>query len=393
MPTRRIAPFDPPPELLSTLPDQPLTRLVFPDGEIGWLVTSHSLAQAVLAERSLSVRDARSPMGDPLAHEAMRQGEGASRSGNLLANDPPQHTRLRRLLAGRFTPRTVQQLRSHIEAIVDDRIGIMADATPPIDFVEGFALPVPSLTLCALLGVAPEDRRRFEEPTEVQLDPTSSPEAVAAATQRFLDYATGVVAEKRRSRSEDLLSDLATNPDLTDDEVAGMAIQLFRAGHETTANMFALGVYALLDDRSRWEALCNDPGLAEPVVEELLRYLTILQATGISRTATEDIELDGVPIRAGERIAVSLATANRDFERFESGDEFDFQRDTRGHLAFGYGIHMCLGQHLARLELHLGLAALSQRLPSLTLDESPTGVVMHDGARIPYGVQRLSVTW
>jgi cytochrome P450 len=215
----------------------------------------------------------------------------------------------------------------------------------------------------------------------------------AAATSAFSDFAHTVIEAKRTSPADDLLSELVLKGELTDTELVGAAMMLFSAGHETTANTLALSTFFLLCDRSRWDALRADPSSIAGAVEELLRYITIVQTGAATRTALEDVDLNGTTIRAGESVCVSLAAANRDPARFTDPDRFDPSRDANDHLAFGHGRHMCLGQHIARLELQIGLAGLMRRFPTLSLAVPAQDVQLYHGDHQLYGVHELPVAW
>jgi cytochrome P450 len=395
LPTERTHPFDPPREVAALRDLGPLCRLRYPDGHVGWLVTGHALARAVLVDSRFSMRPVRRPVGDPVKNAAVSAaaGEGSELAGEMMALDPPEHTRVRRRLAAQFSARRVQEHRPRIERIVADRLDAMEHTGPPVDLVETFARPVPSLVICELLGVPHGDRDRFERPTAVMADRRSSPEEQIAASREFTDYARGVIERKRARPGHDILSNLIARGELTGDELRGVAGQLFIAGHETTPNMLALSVLALLCDRSRWEALRVDLSSIDAAVEELLRYLTIVQVGAFTRTALEDVELEGVVIKAGVGVTVSLSAANRDPERFGDPDRLDVSRDARGHLAFGHGRHVCLGQHLARLELQVGLLGLLRRFPTLRLAVPAEELRLHAGDEFLHGVHELPVTW
>jgi cytochrome P450 len=215
---------------------------------------------------------------------------------------------------------------------------------------------------------------------------------MAAAFGDFGDYVREVVARKHADPQDDLLTDLALGADLNDQELAGMAMELFITGHETTANAIALGTLALLRDGQAWRSLCADPSLIEDWTDELLRYLSIVEQS-FTRVAGEDVELDGVTIRAGERVTVSLLTANRDGHRFPAPDELRLDRAGRGHLAFGHGIHKCLGQHLARVELQAALAGLARRFPTLRLAAPVEELAIESADVGVYRALALPVSW
>lgn len=395
LPTARTHPFDPAPELAALREQSPLCRMRYPDGHVGWLVTSYELARKLLVDARFSMKPFRPPVGDPAKTAEVQEVEGAREeaTGALILLDPPRHTKIRRLQAGYFTVQRMREHRAGIERIVEGCLDEMERHGPPVDFVEAFAAPVPGLAICAILGVPGEDRARFERPTQIAEDPRSTAEEQLAANDEFRDYAHEVIRSKRARPGDDLLSELTQTSDLSDAELAGVALQLFGAGHETTVSMLALGALVLLSDRGRWERLCDDPSLVGGAVEELLRYLTIVQVGAFTRTATEDVELDGAVIKAGEGVTVSLSAANRDPAKFADPDLFDLARDAAGHLAFGHGRHICLGQHFARLEMEVALLALTRRFPTLRLAAAPDQVPMHPPEQFLSGVHELPVTW
>jgi cytochrome P450 len=269
----------------------------------------------------------------------------------------------------------------------------MEAAGQPVDLVTTFALPFSSCTLCEILGVPHSERDEFERPNAIIDDPEASGAVRSAALADFSAYCSKVIKRKRVQPGDDLLSEFLAGGDLSDGEIAGAALLLFGAGHDTTANMVALSAFALLSDRAKWEALSADSSQLGVAVEELLRYLTIVQRGAFTRTALEDIDVDGVIIREGERVTVSLAAANRDPGKFDGPDVLDLARDATGHLAFGHGRHMCLGQHLVRLEMQVALGALIERFPTLNLAVPAEEVPFRSVKEIIYGVARLPVVW
>ncbi|MFD9669427.1 cytochrome P450 [Rhodococcus sp. NPDC059968] len=423
--------FDPAPELGRLREQTPLRRMLYSDGHVGWLVTSYELARQVLGDERFSMQPAsRVRTGDPETRSAAAVDELRSHprlakvfdryvnSGkaeyeafddpevlDILRNDPPGltefivfdpplHTKFRRLVARYFTPRRAREHQQLIENIVAQRLDAMEQGGGPVDLVEMFCLPIPSTLLSALLGVSPEERHRFEEPQVVAGDPNSTAEQRVAAEHAAIDFARDVIRRKRTNPGDDLLSELAQTGELSDDELVALAKLLFRAGHDTTQNMMALSVLALLQDRTRWDALRADPTMVGTAVEEFLRFMTLIQVGAFNRTALQNVELAGHTIQAGETVTVSLAAANRDPERFADPDRLDLARkDAPGHLAFGHGVHQCLGQHFARLELRIGLTALARRFPDLRLAIPIDEVPLHDGSMFVYGVHRLPVTW
>lgn len=390
LPIERSTPFDPPRELGQFRELQPLRRLTYPDGHLGWLVTSHSLSREVLADPRFSARM-------DLKRYPIRRQEiegfsvGEAGPGFFIDMDPPDHTRYRRLLTGQFTVRRMNQLRSRIEHIVESQLDYMQVAGAPIDLVESFALPIPSLVICELLGVPYEDRKEFQYNTAILNRLNADDAEASAAIRSIMAFLADLIDRKHTRPDDDLLSGLIKTGELNDAEIAGVAELLLNAGHETTANMFALGTFVLLQHPLQAEALRTGALSSGSAVEELLRYLTIIQF-GLQRTALEDVVVAEQRISSGESITISLPAANRDPDRFEDPDKLDLGRSKAGHLAFGHGIHQCIGQQLARIEMQLGYSALFRRFPMLRLAIAPQEVELRDDM-VVYGVHRLPVAW
>jgi cytochrome P450 len=392
MPPALMKLFDPAPELQATRERQPICRLQYAEGPPGWLVTGHALGRSILSDPRFSVSQvpARIPVDDGGAFAAM----GALPPG-LLSTDPPDHKRLRQQLTGYFTVRRLGERRASLEAIVNERLDAMEDSGPPVELLEAFALPIASMALCDLLGVPRSDGARFAAASAVVFRGTqNSADEKRAALQEFYEYVHAVIEQKRAHPDDGVISRLATAGEVTDRELAGLAWELFLAGHHTTASMIALSVFFLLYDRDRWERLRAEPTTIEDAVEELLRYLTI-SPVGIPRTALEDVEIEGTVIRRGESVLVNATTANRDPFRFADADRFDPTRDSRGHMQFGHGRHMCLGQHLARLELQVALQGLMKRFPKLHIAGPVADIhIKGDGTNpVSSTVERLPVAW
>lgn len=317
----------------------------------------------------------------------------SARAGNLLGLDPPEHQRLRRMLTAEFTIRRMKRLEPRIVEIVDARLDAMAASGPPSDLVADFALPIPSLVICELLGVPYADRDDFQHRSTLQLD-LSLPIAERLALQRqSRDYMRGLVGRARQNPGEDILGMLIRDhgSELSDDELVGIAGLLLLAGHETTSNMLGLGVLALLRHPDQLAAVRDDPDAVGPAVEELLRWLSIVQ-NAIPRFTTTDVEVAGVRIPAGELVFASLPAGNRDPDFVDSPDTLDIRRGAPGHLAFGHGVHHCLGAPLARMEMRIAFPALLRRFPALTLAES-FEAVQYRSFHFIYGLKSLAVTW
>ena len=389
LPTTRPAgrPFDPPEELARIREQEPLSRLVFPDGHEGWLVTSHSLVRAVVGDPRFSARHEllHIPLPGP---GAMEQPPPAA-PGLFIGMDAPEHTRYRRLLAGKFTVRRMRLLTERVGEIAADQLDAMDRNGPPTDLVEAYAQPIPALTICELLGVPYTDHESFQRHAATVNNHDATLEEQYAAIMAIQEYLHGLVQAKRKEPTDDLLSDLTTS-DLTDEELSNVGTLLLGAGLDTTANMIALGTFALLTHPDQLAALRSDPGLVDQAIEELLRYLSIAH-TG-ARSALEDVELNGHVIKAGETVALSVQAANRDPEKFPDPDTLDIRRQAGGHLSLGHGIHQCLGQQLARVEMRAAFPALLARFPTLRLDVAPEDVPLRNNSDI-YGVDRLPVAW
>ncbi|SDN41557.1 Cytochrome P450 [Streptomyces wuyuanensis] len=386
----RRCPFDPPPELTALREKTPLSRLRYPDGHIGWLVTGHEPARKVLADPRFSARSELKRV--PVLRPGTDPFYGSpALPGWLVDMDAPDHTRLRRRLMSWFTARRTRALTPRIGRIVDDRLDEMAALGGQADLVEHFALPVPSLVICELLGVPYTERADFQRnsATLFKLDVTA--EQAATAMAELNAFLTELALHRGRSPGDDLLSALAADGELSTAEIAGAGALLLSAGHETTAGSLGLGTFALMSHPDQLARLTAAPSLAANAVEELLRYLTIFHF-GLPRTPLEDLTLLGHTLRAGESVTVSLSAANRDPAHFEDPDRLDITRSAAGHLAFGHGAHQCIGQHLARTEMRIAFPALFARFPGLKLAVPSSEVPLGEDMGF-YGVHALPVRW
>ncbi|GIH19325.1 cytochrome P450 [Rugosimonospora africana] len=389
---RDASPFDPPRQISRLREARPVSPMVFPDGHQGWLVTGYEAVRQLMADTRFSSRLDLGVIHTPYETPGMPTATEPSPQvpGLFIAMDPPDHTRLRRRLTGAFTVKRMKMLEEQINDIVQRQLDGLARLTPPVDLVKEFALPVPSLVICELLGVPYADRETFQANSAKFLEREVTLEDKMAAYGALTMYLAELVTHKRAEPGEDILSDLARHDDLTIEELTGAAFLLLLAGHETTANMLALGTFALLEHPEQLAELRANPDLMPDAVEELLRYLSI--ADIFYRYATEDIELGGETIREGSTVVVSLLAANHDPERFDNPDTLDIHRKARGHLSFGHGVHQCLGQQLARIEMRAGFEGLLRRFPGLKL-AVPAGEVRLRTDMNIYGVHELPVTW
>ena len=397
-PTERTL-FDPPAELGEYRRTEPIRPLQYPDGEQGWLVTSYELARQVLGDHRFSMKgsprfiarpEERSPDREDLRPE-MDEVMQPARAGTFINMDAPEHTRFRRALAGRFSMKYVARLEPVIEDIVSARLDAMEAGEQPTDLVSAFAVPVALQTICHVLGVPV--REEWSSILEVmEIDPPLD-EELLADYRSFRDMMAYEVDRLQHEPNEGILSFLLHDCGMTRDEVIGVGQFLVVAGHHTTSSMMTIGTLLLQRDRSHWYAVLSDPESLPAMLEELIRHITVLQLAPFTRTATEDLVIGDMQVRAGERVQVSAAAANRDPAFLQQPDEFDPTREVAGHLAFGYGIHQCLGQHLARLELRIAFTRLVERFPELRPAVPVEDLEMNPGTYPGHSVRTLPVVW
>jgi cytochrome P450 len=389
---RDAGPFDPPRRITRLREARPVSPMVFPDGHEGWLVTGYDAVRQVMADTRFSSRQDIGVLHVPYENPGMPVATEPSPQmpGVFIAMDPPDHSRLRKRLTGAFTVKRMKQLEEHIIDIAERQLDELARLAPPVDLVREFALPVPSLVICELLGVPYADRANFQVNSAQFLVKDQSLDEKMAALGALTTYLAELVTHKRAAPGDDILSDLARHDDLTIEELVGVAFLLLLAGHETTANMLALGAFALLEHPEQRAELRADPDLVPGAVEELMRYLSVVDI--LYRYATEDIELGGETIGRGSTVVVSMLAANHDPRRFDDPDTLDIHRKARGHLSFGHGVHQCLGQQLARIEMRAGFEGLLRRFPTLELAIPANEVKLKTDMNI-YGVHELPVTW
>ena len=380
-----------------------VTSVITPEGQRAWLITRYEDVRKALADPRLSKdrRKLRSPgfVPDPSVGFLM---------AHMLNADPPDHTRLRRLVQKAFTPGRVAALRPRIEAITASLLDAMAgggsggdgralDADPAgdgtVDLITAFAFPLPMTVICELLGIPDGDREEFKTWSQVILSSTATFDEYRAAGGAMYAYFTRLLADKRAAPADDLLSALITARDsgdsLDEPELLAMIFLLLVAGHETTVNLIATGTLALLTHPSEFSRLRSEPSLLPGAVEELLRYANPLNHA-TDRYAPESFEIGGVTIPAGEPVLVVTSSANRDPARFPDPDRLDVGRDASGHVAFGHGIHYCVGAPLARLEGEIAFGALLARFPGLSLAVEPSELRWRPSSLI-HGLETLPV--
>jgi cytochrome P450 len=386
-------PFAPPPEVLKRSENNQLFRVRIWDGSTPWLITGYEAIRALFTDARASVDD-RKP-GYPHWNEGMLSTVH-KRPRSVFTSDAEEHTFYRRMLSKPFTFRRVEALRDAVQKITDEHVDAILAGPQPADLVETLALPIPSLVISHLLGVPYEDAEFFQEQSHMGMGRYASAEDTAKGAGALAKYLKGLLEKKMEDPGEDLVSDLAERvkeEEISLREAAQLATGVLIAGHETTAGQIAVSIVALLENPEQLAILrdTEDPKVVAVAVEELLRYCSIIQ-TGQRRIATEDIEVGGETIRAGEGIILDVAPANWDTRQFPQPDQLKLDREDGPNVAFGYGRHSCVGQQLARMELQITLPTLFRRIPTLKLavprDELP---FKHDA--LSYGLYELPVTW
>jgi len=385
--------FDPTAELREIRENSGVSIITNSFGMRVYLVTRYEDIKEVLSDHDTFANGRPADFRVPGTPDISDEELASARAGNLLALDPPEHTRVRRMLTPEFTIRRMKRLQPRIADIVDAHLDAMEKSGPPVDLVQSFALPIPSLVICELLGVPYEDREDFQRRSARQLDLSLPVAERLELGRQARDYMGSLVERARARPGDDILGMLVREhgAELTDDELVGIAGLLLLAGHETTSNMLGLGTLALLRHPEQATAVRDDPDAAAPAVEELLRWLSIVHSA-IPRMTTADTEVAGVRIPAGELVFVSLPAGNRDPALIDAPERLDIGRGAPGHLAFGHGVHHCLGAPLARMEMRIAFPALLRRFPTLALAEDFADVQFRSFHFI-YGLVKLPVTW
>jgi cytochrome P450 len=366
---------------------EPLARVKLPYGEEGWLLTRYD-------DVRLALSDARFSLAQAAVRDTPRMGP--QRMGAILTDlDPPDHTRLRRLLAHAFTVRRVEQLRANAERFADELLDDLEKAGPPADLVTAYAVPLPGLMICDLLGVPYEDRDHFQELAAAFMSITAmTDDEKMARLGELAGYLAGLAEQRREHPEDDLISALVLAQEegdrLTAEELVQLTVLLLGAGYDSTAAHIANSVYTLLQFPDQAELLRAAPGLMPGAVEELLRWIPTQEISDIlPRYALEDVELSGGTVKAGEPVLLAKHAANRDPRRYPDPDRFDVTRDAKGHLTFGHGPHHCIGAQLARMDVQVALTAILTRFPGLRLASDVrwrTGMAMR-------GPLEMQVAW
>lgn len=386
-------PFAPPPVLGALAEQAPLSRVTIWDGSTPWLVTGYEQQRALLGDERVSVDEHRH--GFPLFSQSMKDTL-EHRPAMVFNLDGAEHRRLRKILTKAFTAKRVQSLRPAIQRIADELIDAMLAGPKPADLVESLAVPLPSLMICELLGVPYADRDFFQQRSTIGVSRHATAEESGASIKELTDYLIGLVRSKKDDPADDVLSDIAqrvTTGEVSEIEGGLLGLQALVAGHDTSANMIALGTAALLRHPDQLAVLreTDDPGAVASATEELLRYLTIPHI-GQRRIATADIEIAGRRIREGDGVIIDLPTGNRDPAVFDDPGRLDLDRPQGKHQAFGFGPHQCVGQQLARAELQVVYGTLFRRIPTLALATDFDEIDFKYDA-VAFGVHALPVTW
>ena len=374
------------------LRDEPVSRVELPYGGEAWLAVRHA--------------DVRTVLGDPRFSRAAVVGQDVPRVrpemdhqvNSILNMDPPEHTRLRKLVARAFTVRRVEELRPRAAELTAGMLAGLRAAGPGADLVEHLSVPLPVTIICELLGVPVEDRAVFRAGADAALSTSSmTPQERATAGEEMRAYMAGLVAQRRVTPTDDLLGALVAARDegdrLTEGELIGLGIGILVAGHETTMNQIGNMAFTLLTRPDRGAGLRNGgPEVVARAVEELLRFTPLGASAGFARIATEDVELSGVTVRAGEAVLVSVHAANRDPAVFPGGDELVLDRAENRHVGFGHGAHHCLGAQLARMELQEAIGGLLREFPDLRLAVPAEDVEWRTGALVR-GPRALPLAW
>ena len=387
-PLSRSCPFAPPPEYREIREEHGVAKVDLPFGGWAWVVSRHEDVRRVLADRRFSSN--RLHPDFPVIAPGELSGEKS-----MIMMDPPEHAHARRAVLGDFTVRRVDMLRPRIQQIIDEHVTALLAGPKSVDLVRALALPVPSLVICDILGVPYADQDFFQRNSAKFLLRETPPQERVAAFGAISSYLDELIGTKETNPDEQLLSRQIqrrrADGGYRRESLVAEALLLLVAGHETTANMITLGTLALLENPDQLARIVADPAKTPGAVEELLRYLTIVDIA-VTRLCVEDAEIGGVTIRAGEGVLVLGHAANRDPAAFDNPDDLNLERGARHHVAFGYGPHQCLGQNLARAELEIVFDTLFRQIPTLQLAKPVTDETLKNDAAV-FGLHELVVTW
>jgi cytochrome P450 len=392
-PLKRTCPFHPPAEYAGLRDEKPVSKVrLAVSGKVFWIVTRQDQVRRVLTATTTSsnFKNPAYPLQVPVPEEALQAMELP-----LVAMDPPEHTVRRHAIIPELTMKRMQALRPRIQEIVDEHIDAMLERGGPVDLVQALAVPVPSLIFCELMGVPKPEIASFRSFAETTVKSDVSPEEFGAAMQQMEAYLDKLVAEKEQHPTDDLLGRViqrgSEGGELGHSDFVALARNLIFGGFDTVANMISLGTALLLEHPAQLAEITADFSLLPNAIEEMLRFLSIADSA-TARAITEDIEIDGVLIRAGEGVIALNGSANRDDRVFENPDVFDIHREIPLHSAFGHGIHQCPGANLVRIELDVVFRTLFTRIPELRLAVPMEDVPFKEMTLIQ-GLKELPVTW
>jgi len=346
----------------------PIFRFLMPTGQYAWIITKHKDATEILSDSRFITNFEQSHADkQPIPpHKEII-------SRNLLNVNPSDHRRLRRLVQKAFTPRMVENLRGRIDEISNELLDKVQNKGE-MKLIEDFAFPLPIIVICEMLGVPIKDQDKFHKWSSILMEGVNNPDFSKKSDKvliEFVDYLKELIAQKRNNLQKDLISDLISVEDegdvLTQHELYALIFVLIIAGHETTVNLIGNGILALLEYPEQKEKLQHQPELIHSAIEEILRYDGPVEVSNV-RWATEDIEFKGKHIEKGEMILISFSSANRDSQQFPNPDQLDITREANNHIAFGKGVHYCVGAPLARLEGEIAIGTLMRRMPNLRLN-------------------------
>ncbi|MBK3574010.1 cytochrome P450 [Streptomyces sp. MBT65] len=387
-------PFAPPAALVALNDKAPVSRGRIFDGSTPWLVTGHAAQRVILSDPRVSSDD-KQP-GFPFPNEVMKATHH-HHPLTIFNADGADHTRIRRMMTAPFTRNRMEKLRPDIQRFTDELIDKMLAGPKPVDLVTALSLPLPSLMICALLGVPYEDHDFFQEHASYATRSDKTVEEQQAANAALGGYLAKLLQTKAEEPTDDVVSDFAARiraGEITLPDATLLCMILLIAGHETSSSMITLGTALLLENPEQLAVLreTDDPKVVANAVEEILRYVTVPQL-GQRRIAREDIEIEGVTIKAGEGIVVPLPAGNWDPAAFPEPEKFDIGREARHHHAFAWGIHQCLGQQLARIELQVVYGTLYRRIPTLSLAVPFEELSFRTADDLAGGIRELPVTW
>jgi cytochrome P450 len=389
-PFERSSPLDPPPLFAQLRSECPVSKVSTWNGSPAWLLTRFADIRALLVSPGVSSDLTLEGFPEPSATVAAARGG----QKNFVRMDPPQHDIHRRMLAADFKIHHVAELKDYLDELVDRLLDRMEEQGGPVDLVDALAQPVPASVICKILDIPLERGDFFQDRVNTWMSLDNPPEVASQANRDIVAYFDQVVDERFDAMGDDLISRLIEGQvktgKLAKTELLHILQLLLVGGFDTTANMIALGTLTFLQNPDQLAKLRENPDLVQGAVEELLRYLSVAHQVAF-RLATDDIDVGGTCIHAGEGVIAPIAAANRDPEVFEDPDRFDITRDARRHLAFGFGLHQCLGQPLARIELQVVFGKLFQRFPALRLAEDAHKLDFRNS--MIYGVAALPVTW